>query len=830
MLSTFTTYQLYTRDQSRVLDRIAAEPVNQRLADYYRKTIGDVTSVKEFMDDYKLYSYAMTAYGLEDQIDSRALIRKVLESDLSDEKSFANQLSDERYRDFAKAFSFVTAADETDPVAQTNAQQQVMVEGYSEHRTKAAQAIAASANYYTENIGAVKTVSQFLDDDKLFSVALEAAGIDASIASKSFIREVLTGNKADQMAAKGDGRYLLLATMLPFDAAGRAPAGGLQDDGRANSTAYLYYQQKGLEASPQAAALQVAYYESEIGSLASADELIENPRLLDLALTAVGLDPSIESPAYAWNILTSDRSDPKSVLNKMPETTTAEQTRKQQYTALAEMFRFNTDGSLDAGTSAQTAAQVASLTSAYLDNYGTAAAEDDRLSSSFYAANLASIGTVMDFMNKPTVYDYALKAVGLDPATESRSTIMRVLRSDPSDPNGYAAGLKDDRYIRLASAFNFGADGKVTDVRRVQTEAAQGDTIDRYLNRLEEDEDKAAVTTVVQDSQGFRSAMSSISTIDELLEDKSAFDYAMKAIGFDPEYEDVDLIRQVLASDPEDPSSFVNRLGVDAYKTLRSAFDVDAYGNLSLAKNETGGQIIVDAYLQRELGRQDPALVEAAEGILAYNAGIPRVATMNDLLSDAGVLDFALKSFGLDDARLSADEIRAILTSDLSDPKSAAASYGDDSYLEFAAAFNFAADGTIERDQTRVQSVSAMLSTQDLYLRQRMEEEAGSESNGVRLALYFSRTAADIDNIYTFLADDALLEFVKTTFSLPDEFSSSNIDVQARNLEKKIDLGQLDDPKYVDRMINRFLAMYDLSNDSSASNPALSILSGATYI
>ena len=97
MLSTFTTYQLYTRDQSRVLDRIAAEPVNQRLADYYRKTIGDVTSVKEFMDDYKLYSYAMTAYGLEDQIDSRALIRKVLESDLADEKSFANQLSDERF-------------------------------------------------------------------------------------------------------------------------------------------------------------------------------------------------------------------------------------------------------------------------------------------------------------------------------------------------------------------------------------------------------------------------------------------------------------------------------------------------------------------------------------------------------------------------------------------------------------------------------------------------------------------------------------------------------------------------------------------------------------
>lgn len=830
MLSTFTTYQLYTRDQSRVLDRLAADPVNKRLADYYRENIGKVTSVEDFMGDYRLYSYAMTAYGLEDQIDSRALIKKVLQSDLTDTSSFANQLSDERYRDFAAAFSFTAAAEEPDLTAQSNAQLQVMVEGYSEHRTKAAGAIAANASYFTANIAGVTSVDDFLDDDKLFTVALEAAGIDASIASKSFIREVLTGTKADEMSAKGDDRYLLLASMLPFETDGSVPAGGLQDAEHANSTAYLYYKQKGLEASPQAAALQVSYYESKIGGITSADALIENTRLLEVALTAVGLDSSIESPAYVWNILTSDRSNPNSVLNKMPETTTAERTRKQQYTALAEMFQFNTDGSLDSGVPAQTAANVQALTDSYLENFGDAASQDDRLSSSFYAANIASISSVTDFMSNATVYDYALKAVGLDPTTESRSTIMRVLRSDPSDPKGYAASLGDDRYIRLASAFNFGSDGKVADVRRVQTESAQGDTIDRYLNRLDEDEDKTAVTTAVQDSQSFKSAMSSISTIDELLEDSTVFDYAMKAIGFDPDYQDADLIQKVLASDPDDPSSFVNKLGVDAYKTLRSAFDIDAYGNLSLAKGADGTPTIVSAYLDREIGRTNPELVDVAEGILAYNAGVPKIATMDDFLANPNVLDFALNAFGLDGEKLTGDEIEAILTSDLSDSDSAAARYGDDRYLEFAAAFNFTTGGTIERDVSRVQSVSDMLSTQDLYLRQRMEEEAGDENNGVRLALYFKRMASDITSVYTFLADDALLEFVKTTLGLPDEFSSSDIDVQARNLEQKIDMDQLGDTKYVERMVNRFLAMYDLSNDTSSSNPALSILSGATYL
>ena len=192
MLSTFTTYQLYTRDQSRVMDRIASDPVNTRLADYYRENIGKVTSVDEFMGDYKLYSYAMTAYGLEDQMDSRALIRKVLESDLEDTSSFANKLSDERYRDFAKAFDFAVASTKTDPKAQTDAQLQVMVESYSEHRVKAGQASAANANYFMENIGKIQTVNQFLADEKLFAVALEAAGIDVRVWRPSSWPEIET--------------------------------------------------------------------------------------------------------------------------------------------------------------------------------------------------------------------------------------------------------------------------------------------------------------------------------------------------------------------------------------------------------------------------------------------------------------------------------------------------------------------------------------------------------------------------------------------------------------------------------------------------------------
>ena len=106
-------------------------------------------------------------------------------------------------------------------------------------------------------------------------------------------------------------------------------------------------------------------------------------------------------------------------------------------------------------------------------------------------------------------------------------------------------------------------------------------------------------------------------------------------------------------------------------------------------------------------------------------AGKLRSEGKDYIMQDGDVVNFALKAFDLDGEKLSTADIRAILTSDLSDSESVAGKYGDKRYLEFAAAFNFDTDGTIERDAMRVQSVTAMLTTQDLYLRQKMEEEAG---------------------------------------------------------------------------------------------------------
>lgn len=92
------------RTEVRQLELIANDPVVQRDTTYFRTNISDNTSAADLVGDYRMLSVALGAFGLEQDIANKAFIRKVLESDLSDDKSLVNRLSDKRYLRLAQAF------------------------------------------------------------------------------------------------------------------------------------------------------------------------------------------------------------------------------------------------------------------------------------------------------------------------------------------------------------------------------------------------------------------------------------------------------------------------------------------------------------------------------------------------------------------------------------------------------------------------------------------------------------------------------------------------------------------------------------------------------
>ena len=66
----------------------------------------------------------------------------------------------------------------------------------------------------------------------------------------------------------------------------------------------------------------------------------------------------------------------------------------------------------------------------------------------YYKDNIGKVKTVDDFLKNDRLYQYAMKAYGLEDMTYAKAFMKKVLQSDLSDPNSYANKLVDKRSPR----------------------------------------------------------------------------------------------------------------------------------------------------------------------------------------------------------------------------------------------------------------------------------------------------------------------------------------------------------------------------------------------
>ncbi|KIN74547.1 DUF1217 domain-containing protein [Sulfitobacter guttiformis] len=78
----------------------------QRGSDYFRENINKITSAEELVADRRLLTVALGAFGLQDDINSKFFIRKILEEGTVNDDALANRFSDPRYKEMSQAFGF----------------------------------------------------------------------------------------------------------------------------------------------------------------------------------------------------------------------------------------------------------------------------------------------------------------------------------------------------------------------------------------------------------------------------------------------------------------------------------------------------------------------------------------------------------------------------------------------------------------------------------------------------------------------------------------------------------------------------------------------------
>ena len=207
-----------------------------------------------------------------------------------------------------------------------------------------------------------------------------------------------------------------------------------------------------------------------------------------------------------------------------------------------------------------------------------------------------------------------------------------------------------------------------------------------------------------------------------------------------------------------------------------------------------------------------------------YQQNIGSVKSIDDFLKNDRLFDYAMTAFGLGDMSYAKGMMRKVLEGGITDKSSLANKMSDPKFKAFATAFDFAGKGA-----AAVTSATAAADVVNKYIVQTTESDAGDQNDGVRLALYFQRNASKITNAYQVLADRALLTVVQTALGIPSGASLQDIDTQAKTINAKMNLKDLQDPAKVQKFVQRFAANYDMNNtDLTQNNPALALFAGST--
>ncbi|MCH2165454.1 MAG: DUF1217 domain-containing protein [Marinovum sp.] len=260
-------YNYIQRTQDTQLATLSNTSKNKRETAEVLENLPQVQTAQEIMDDPLLLRVALGAFGLDEDINNRAFIQDVLESDLSDSTSLANRLTDRRYLALAQTFGF-------------NSPNGPQVLGSQE------------ASALTKELEAVASADDLLNNPKLLRGTLEHYGLSKDDASnRYFLEQVFASDLNDPASfvnSLNNTRYADMVAALDLPSSQAAPD--------LFSFATLA--------------------QSRGDTIKTSDDLLGDADLLKDALQLFGLEGEGRDQAFLRSVLDSDLEDASSFANQ----------------------------------------------------------------------------------------------------------------------------------------------------------------------------------------------------------------------------------------------------------------------------------------------------------------------------------------------------------------------------------------------------------------------------------------------------------------------------------------------------------------------------------
>lgn len=234
-MSTLSSYIVLAGQASRSTEQkdIDAKAISE--IGYYRAHIRDVRSLSDFINDQRLFTFAVNAYGIADVDRARDLLRTAESDGVAEALKAASAPSDANYRDFIRTFDFRTFDglttqrwEVTDDAVNAYAGRTLLSDPgmqKSLDREANSASVKREVDYFKAHIGGVKSIDDFLADTRLFKFAMRAYGLTDMSYAKAFMKKALTEGIDDKKSFANrlqDSRYRDFVRAFDFKTYGTA--------------------------------------------------------------------------------------------------------------------------------------------------------------------------------------------------------------------------------------------------------------------------------------------------------------------------------------------------------------------------------------------------------------------------------------------------------------------------------------------------------------------------------------------------------------------------------------------------------------------------------
>ncbi|WP_127090873.1 DUF1217 domain-containing protein [Aquabacter cavernae] len=157
----------------------------------------------------------------------------------------------------------------------------------------------------------------------------------------------------------------------------------------------------------------------------------------------------------------------------------------------------------------------------------------------YYEENIGNIKSIDDFVGDTRIFNYAMKAFGLEDMAYAKAFMRKALEGGVEDKKSFANRLNDDRFVQFVTTFNFAAKGEAV----TASSDVKKPVVDKYVRQtleVTEGADNEAVRLALY----FQRAAPDVKSVYGLLADAALTEVVKTVFNLPTEMSSADIDRQ----------------------------------------------------------------------------------------------------------------------------------------------------------------------------------------------------------------------------------------------------------------------------------------------